>query len=417
MSRKVFGLIVLVFVVCCNVGAKEFQFFNITPEDGLEETSINIVYQDYEGYVWIGTIDGLYKYDGYNLSSYKKINVDINSLSSSNISFIYEDKDKQLWVGTDAGLNVYNRTLDNFEQITLIDSSKKEVKIRIFDMLESEDDQLWAISNTGVYIIDNLTHVVKKPFHGFYGNNEILICQGVSKDANGNLYFAYVHPEKGGVLKYNLKTQAIDRIDSNHPNIKIKAKNITCITIDSKNRLWIGYFTDGAEVIDINTNKVVNFENIAGDEHSLSHNFVHNITEDNLGDIFIGTDNGLNYLEKDSKDIVKVLASSSNTSLLTNIINGKPYCSVDNSIWFPCKGGGVSVYDSRLVKFKTYKSRTDNDNSIIINQVLAFTEDTDHRVWFSSDGYGITSFNPETQLFNTYLHEDGDSLSLTNNKV
>lgn len=77
-------------------------------EDGLSNNSINCFIQDKAGYIWIGTDNGLNRYDGYAFKVYKQVPGDTASLAGNTICSLYEDREGYLWVGTDISLHRYN---------------------------------------------------------------------------------------------------------------------------------------------------------------------------------------------------------------------------------------------------------------------------------------------------------------------
>ena len=86
----------------------KIRFKHLTREQGLSDSFIRCVIQDSKGFLWIGTSDGLDRYDGYNLKVFKFSPNDINSLGANSIRALYEDKLGTLWVGTlGGGLNKY----------------------------------------------------------------------------------------------------------------------------------------------------------------------------------------------------------------------------------------------------------------------------------------------------------------------
>ena len=92
-----------------------FKFDHITTEQGLSQATVNCVYQDKKGFIWIGTNDGLNRYDAYSFKVYKNNSDDSLSISGNNISAISEDSSFNLWITTrNNGLNCYNRKLDKF---------------------------------------------------------------------------------------------------------------------------------------------------------------------------------------------------------------------------------------------------------------------------------------------------------------
>ena len=88
------------------------HFEHITTEQGLLNNSIHCIFQDRAGFLWIGTQDGLHKYDGYRFTVYRHNPDEPNSLNNNRIHAIYEDQAGALWVGTGGGgLNRFDRVM------------------------------------------------------------------------------------------------------------------------------------------------------------------------------------------------------------------------------------------------------------------------------------------------------------------
>lgn len=77
-----------------------FKFENLDTVDGLSSSTCLTIFQDSDGFLWFGTIDGLNKYDGYQFEVYKSVLDDPTSISNNRINAIVEDGNDNLWVGT-----------------------------------------------------------------------------------------------------------------------------------------------------------------------------------------------------------------------------------------------------------------------------------------------------------------------------
>lgn len=92
----------------------------ITINDGLSQGFVSAIFQDHQGFLWMGTMDGLNRYDGYEFRKFKHDLEDSRSLSGNSISCITEDWAKRLWVGTSQnGLNLFNRAKETWQRIEL----------------------------------------------------------------------------------------------------------------------------------------------------------------------------------------------------------------------------------------------------------------------------------------------------------
>ena len=92
------------------------KFRHLSIDDGLSHNTVNCVIKDSRGYLWIGTNDGLNRYDGYGFNVYKHDYQDDASLSNNSISCLFEDSNHDIWIGTRGGLNRYNPNLNRFYQ-------------------------------------------------------------------------------------------------------------------------------------------------------------------------------------------------------------------------------------------------------------------------------------------------------------
>jgi ligand-binding sensor domain-containing protein len=110
-----------IFVSChafCQTSMEKVKFSRIEVNSGLSNSNITCFLQDSKGFLWVGTRDGLNKYDGYEFKVYRNDQEDSTSLVKNNIYFLFEDSHKQIWVSTrGGGLHIYDSKLDRFKRI------------------------------------------------------------------------------------------------------------------------------------------------------------------------------------------------------------------------------------------------------------------------------------------------------------
>lgn len=129
-----------------------YHFEHLTIDDGLSQNNVQCITQDHRGFLWVGTYDGLNRYDGYEFEEYKFRPADTTSLIDNNVQVLFEDSQNRLWVGA-GGLNLYDRCLDRFKRIVTPENFPGEVAtINIIDIEEDNHGNLWlAILDLGVY--------------------------------------------------------------------------------------------------------------------------------------------------------------------------------------------------------------------------------------------------------------------------
>lgn len=98
--------------------AENQSFKHFTVEDGLSQGSVNVLLQDHRGYIWIGTQDGLNRFDGITFKVFRHDPGDSTSLSSSWITALYQDSTRNLWVGTIDGLNLFDPATGTFSSMS-----------------------------------------------------------------------------------------------------------------------------------------------------------------------------------------------------------------------------------------------------------------------------------------------------------
>ena len=128
----------------------DLKFKHINYEQGLSNSTIEAITQDSRGFIWIGTRDGLNKYNGYTMSVYLNKPGDKQSISENYIQYLYEDSQKTLWVCTTNGLNKYNQKTNNFKSyIGSPGLSESLSNNNITCILEDHNGQLWVSTKGG----------------------------------------------------------------------------------------------------------------------------------------------------------------------------------------------------------------------------------------------------------------------------
>lgn len=140
-------LLIVFLHACFNTSSHsrcDYYFEQITIADGLSQNYITCIHQDNQGFIWLGTQNGLNKYDGYQIKEYNFSSSDPYSLINNSISAIFSDSYQQLWIGTHNGLCYYRPQTDDFEQIelyTLSDNSPEN--LHILSLYEDQNHILW----------------------------------------------------------------------------------------------------------------------------------------------------------------------------------------------------------------------------------------------------------------------------------
>jgi len=355
--KKLKWLAFICWVLLCNRGYTQNQplyFEHITSEEGLSQNDVNCIYQDSKGFMWFGTHDGLNKYDGNNFTIYKPDPNDPHSISSNLIFSITEDLQGNLWIGTTgAGIHKFDRKTEKFTQY------------------KHHPDKPQSLSND--YVV---TSYVDK-----YGNVWVGTQNGLNKieiDAHGNYPDTITH----------------FFADPNNPH-SLTNNNINSIYEDHLGVIWIG--TENGLNSMMLTGTVPKFTHY----DALDASSVRSVKEDEGGNLFISTDQGLFYAT--SEDIAtgnrfhKVATGSFRSLTIDN--QGK--------IWV---GSDVGVY--RFEKRRNtmipqleghYANEVQNPNSLSKNLIRSIYQDHTGIMWIGTNGGGVNKYVPENNKFRHFL--------------
>ncbi|WP_455537964.1 ligand-binding sensor domain-containing protein [Terrisporobacter sp.] len=366
----------------------DLTFNNMNIEQGISQSTVEVIFQDSKGYIWLGTNDGLNRYNGYE---YKIYNYEegTNSISHNGITDICEDDEENLWVGTVQGINKINHKSNEIKNYTEENNKIKDDSTS--EILVTKDNKIIVGTYEGLQIYNK----DKDSFSNILNQKSGLISNTVytlDEDGQGNIWVG----TDLGVQKIskNFKILKTYRSDGKENSIgKSSIYNVYCD--DKYGFVWAGSSDDGVFKINIKTNEITGYSNNPKDENSLPANQSGAILRDNNGNLWIGTSDGLAYYD-DKKDNFKVYKNKiyDKNSLVYN--NIKSLMQDKEGIIWVGTYSGVSIFDTKSV-IKHYKAGPDDDYLLSENMVHGVYEDSDGYLWVGSKTKGISIIDREKQ--------------------
>lgn len=385
-------------------------FENITILEGLSQSSVFCMRQDRQGFIWIGTEDGLNRYDGYGFSVFRPDPKDSSAIHSNNIRAIFEDPSGGLWIALRReGLNYFDFNTGKFSyfQHNPADSTSI-IADDISSMIVDSDGFLWIVTRSGVDRLKGGSGIFEHIEIEKGGDNAIGIAapSSIVQDYNGDIWLG-MHP--GGLYKFNRSKDAFEPFSM---KLKQPVRKVREVIVDSQNTLWMNT-EKGILKYDLQSNSpsLYTFKELP------SVDTINSIMVDRKGYLWVATDaNGLYIIDIRGGDIVHYgLKNDKKSNILDDYI-WSLFEDRTGVIWVGTNSG-ISKFDPERDKFPLYQHDLDDNNTLPHNRVRCFYEDGEGIIWMGSWGGGLIRFNPVLEQFRQYLSQAGNPHSLPHNAV
>lgn len=381
------------FVISISTQAQTIFFNNISQEDGLRNGNVRSIVKDFQGFVWIGTEDGLHRFDGSTMKVYSKVEGDSSTLGSNFILCLYEDSRKNLWVGTlDGGLFLYNRQSDSFRKYLLQSQKDGANKLTIRCLIEGKDHFLYVGTDFLFRSRVDSPKAMKFEHVPFTTDSirRLTRFAAIENDLDSNLL---VSVNSEGLFSFNLSTQESRR----HPLSEIE-KHISALHVDrARNMIWAGTWKSGMLIYDPSDKKWIRVKS-GNDNKSLRDNFVASIVGDGSGNIWIAADKGASIVTADVdpfKDlkITTYLAGETDNGRIHGIVMKTAYVDREDKVWIGSLYEGVNIYDKNSVNFGSLSVPAAPE----FGNITAIAEDANGTLWLGLDGNGL--YRMDSELF------------------
>ncbi|RZK39787.1 MAG: sensor histidine kinase [Pedobacter sp.] len=368
----------------------DFKFKAVGIKEGLSQSTVLSIYQDHYGLMWLGTRNGLNRFDGHSVKVFRNEIGNQHTLAGNTVNKIQEDRERRLWIATDEGLSLFDRKTERFHNFTLPEKNRKE----IVDLVIDANGKIWVGSADGLFIFDPAINKFNRAEdRGLYA--------GIA-----NQYISMLHMEDGK-LYIGTNNNGVYLVDTknrkaSHFSADIFEKysaggpiRINDVAIDKKGAIWIG--TNGSGLYRLNRNGSWNWFSRSNltPNFKITDNLVRSLTTDFDGNIWVGTFNGLNRIDALGR-IQHINYSDRTPSGISHGSIRSLFTTKDGSVWIGTYFGGVNILDQQQENFKHYYHISDSQNSLSYNVVGAFTAISPNRVLIGTERGGINLLDEST---------------------
>ena len=395
-----------------------FYYRQLDNKNGLSNSSINAILQDKDQLLWIGTWDGLNRYDGSKFNVYNH-NIDKaeNSIGSNVIQSIKEDNNGNIWINTVGGISRYNKRVGKFNRYFYRNTITQKVRENEYELVVNSNGDVFCYSAEGLLSKYNTKKDTFEYYQRFRTEDRIVkMCfagdilwylnkkgQLIAAKTNSNkLSFVKIYEGSHGINNFFIANNQIIYTSNNDTHYKIGPDFKTQpISIASKKIKTVTYYQ---------SNYIVAWENQGISVYNKDFkqtSFLEKETKplENLKvtALTVGWDQVL-WLGTDGNGLIQIYPKENLFGLLTringNVIN-KPiraFAEEGNNLWVGTKGNGVLIFDNfwkvqnEIAKPKKIDLSTGLEN----NSVFAIERGKDQLIYIGTDGKGISVYDQKT---------------------
>lgn len=392
---------------------KPMRFDHLGMDEGLSQSAVNVMHQDKTGFMWLGTENGLNRYDGYRFHHYKHDPADPNSLGKDFIWDITEDDTGNLWIATNGGgLARWNADKDNFTIYRHDAGNKGGISHDVIRAAHYTSDGFVWLGTKGAGldrlhiesgVIENFRHDPANP--NSLGDDNVY---SIVNDSRGNIWIG----TNNGLSRFDPITKSFTTLLHDPDNARsISSNMVRTLMEDRQGNLWVGTRNAGVNRLDRESGQFTRFVHDPENRSSISNNGIRSVFEDNAGRIWIGTTKGLNLFDRERLRFYQYTHERTNPGNLSDSYIMSIYQDKAGILWVGTRNKGANIWNPRSWGFGHF-----SPDRLSQGNVTSFAEDSHKTLWVGTFGGGLNRINRSTSEV-TFIQKNDDNLSISDNSI
>jgi ligand-binding sensor domain-containing protein/signal transduction histidine kinase len=414
-QRTVFTLVIVIFGFQNLLSQpRNFELKQISEEHGLPGVTVRAIFQDSKNILWFGIESaGLCKYDGETFTLYSDNIRDACSLGSNFVNSICEDTDGYLWIGTDNGLYKFNRIAEKFTRYYSNANHKNSLNgNQIYSVKVDSKGELWVGTNNGLNIYDKKNDQFIRLPYSDKGKELNFQVNSICFDSKNNTWIATLE----GLFKVESQNHHFTHwINLPKQVNSLPSNQIKDLCFDLQGSLWM-VTNIGCVRYDVNKDVFYELKELNRKAFKSIYNSPAFMLCDKKGFIWVSTE-GIAVINPQNNAYTIYHESFDNPNGLKNNDIRSIYEDKSGLVWIGAKFEGLQIYNPRKELFPLWKNQIDKDNKGLNDKyIFAISEDNDQNIWIGTRYGGLNKFDRKTGIF-TYFTHNNNPASIAENEV
>lgn len=393
MSRKRLAAITVLLTILGTptLNAQSHKFRHYGVENGMSSNTIFKLFQDRDGLMWFGTNDGLTRFDGFSLKTWRGNPSDTLSLGNNIVYALEEDRSGTLYVGTGNGLYAFDKNEESFREIFSSGSlpgvnKDRSSSIFVKSMDIDKKERLWiATLGQGLLRLDiksgTLVRFSKDPDNRCGIDSDYITA--VLCDESGKIWCINASEY---LYLYDEDKAAFSRIHIYDETGKVECNAATSMCEDYQGNIWIGGWENGLFRYHKGNGTFSNYRLAADNGTKLYTGRIHTVTEVDPGVISYGCDNGIVNFDTRTGICENIRYEPNTPQSITDNFIYDIIKDNEGGIWVATYFGGVNYTNTSLSLFNYSMTDKTGSKGRVISK---FCEDRDRKLWIGTDDGGL----------------------------
>ena len=336
--------------------SQSLKFEHYRYSDGLPSDAITCSMQDQQGFLWIGTYQGLARFDGEKFKVYRYQPKNKKGLRGNMISCLYQDHNGEIWIGTASnGLSVFHPKKELFTHFSHGTADSMQVTNKsIRRIIEDSEKTMWIGTEDGLTLIDSTRKKITKLYYNPHNQGHTINGQSVYdmvEDESG----VWLGTDNSELCYYNKKSKTFSDVPYTNLNLKKDARILKKLYLDNNHHLYVSSNKGGLSKLNIETGEYVTYT-----------------TQKDKG--------GLSTMK--IRDIIQV----------------------DSLMWLATDGAGLDIFNPQTEVTHNYRNNKCNPHSLSSNVLWNISVDRQDNIWIGSYHGGINKYDPRNNYFHLLDH-------------